>query len=226
MTCPVVLYWGANDWLTQPQVATLVHNHTDTQLVATKLNFELDCQVGCILHVIIIEHWPSLSKGCRCYCEPAARPSGIEEVNIFNHILIVNATSSTTVLALPTYWQGVNCWSGFRMKVSTTLTSSGPKTPTRFFTDPPWRWNKSIAHKSWLFHSGDVSSVVNMAALKIYRRIKSPTVTLLVILNRTTYNIPDVLTSLSLNLKVRIARKLFLNNSVFVEKLELRILCA
>ena len=65
-----------------------------------------------------------------------------------------------------------------------------------------------------------------MAALKIYRRIKSPTVTLLVILNRTTYNIPDVLTSLSLNLKVRIARKLFLNNSVFVEKLELRILCA
>ena len=77
VTCPVVLYWGANDWLTQPQVATLVHNHTDTQLVATKLNFELDCQVGCILHVIIIEHWPSLSKGCRCYCEPAARPSGI-----------------------------------------------------------------------------------------------------------------------------------------------------
>ena len=103
VTCPVVLYWGANDWLTQPQVATLVHNHTDTQLVATKLNFELDCQVGCILHVIIIEHWPSLSKGCRCYCEPAARPSGIEEVNIVNHILIVNATSSTTVLALPTY---------------------------------------------------------------------------------------------------------------------------
>ena len=107
VTCPVVLYWGANDWLTQPQVATLVHNHTDTQLVATKLNFELDCQVGCILHVIIItliiEHWPSLSKGCRCYCEPAARPSGIEEVNIVNHILIVIATSSTTVLALPTY---------------------------------------------------------------------------------------------------------------------------
>ena len=42
VTCPVVLYWGANDWLTQPQVATLVHNHTDTQLVATKLNFDLD----------------------------------------------------------------------------------------------------------------------------------------------------------------------------------------
>ena len=30
VTCPVVLYWGANDWLTQPQVALLVHNHTDT----------------------------------------------------------------------------------------------------------------------------------------------------------------------------------------------------
>ena len=61
-----------------------------------------------------------------------------------------------------------------------------------------------------------------MAALKIYRRIKSPTVTLWVILNRTTDNTPDVLTSYSL--KVRIARKLFLDDSVFVEKLERRIL--
>ena len=208
--------------LAHPAPGSHIGNHTDTQLVATKLNFDLDCQVGCKLHVITIEHWPSLSKGCRCYCEPAARPSGIEEVNIFNHILIVNATSSTTVLALPTYWQGVNCWSGFRMKVSTTLTSSGPKTPTRFFTDQPWRWNKSISHKSWLFLSGNVSSVVNMAALKIYRRIKSPTVTLWVILKRTTDNIPHVLTSYSL--KVRIARKLFLDDSVFVEKLERRIL--
>ena len=173
---------------------------------------------------MIIEHWPSLSKGCRCYCEPAARPSGIEEVNIVNHILIFIATSSTTMLAyILTRCPTVNCWSGFRMKVSTTLTSSGPKTPTRFFTDPPWRWKKSISHKSWLFHSGDVSSVVNMAALKIYRRIKSPTVTLWAILNRTTDNIPDVLTSYSLNFKVRIARKLLLNDSVFVEKLERRI---
>ena len=63
-----------------------------------------------------------------------------------------------------------------------------------------------------------------MAALKIYHRIKSPTVTLWAILNRTTDNIPDVLTSYSLNFKVRIARKLLLNDSVFVEKLERRIL--
>ena len=86
-------------------------------------------------------HWPSLSKGCRCYCEPAARPSGFEEGNIVHHIYIAIATTSTTVLA---YIYSINYWPGSHMKVSTTLTSSGPKTPTRFFTDQPWRWKNQL----------------------------------------------------------------------------------